>query len=106
MIQFITNGNVENKCDPRRSYIVDIYMKHIWFGTKTSISWECGRIQLMEGVESNQQKYLFGDEATTETNTKPKTNNTPITNSDAESDAENAAESGSGAEEDSSEDED
>ena len=118
MVQFITNGNAENKCDPRRSYIVDIYMKHIWFGTKTSISWECGRIQLMEGVESNQQKYLFGDEATTETNAKPKTNNTPITNSDAESAAEsaaesdaenaaeNAAESGSGAEEDSSEDED
>jgi len=65
LVTFVTGGNPEFKCDYSLTYDMVVSCKHVWFGGKTSVRWDCSSLVVKEG-ESSGPLFKFTDEVAQE----------------------------------------
>lgn len=109
LIEYVSSGNEETKCDFSKSYNMFVYCKHVWFGDKTSVRFDCGRLEFCEGQSEPQVKFNFGNvpdadlnRSSNQTNdtTEENTNNVSDSSDDNNDDDGSSSESSSDDESD------
>lgn len=53
--------NAEGKVNSSRRYSLDISCKHIWFGSKCTVKWECNYINMSASKGNSNEIYRFND---------------------------------------------
>lgn len=99
LVDFLSHGNQDMRCDGGSSYDVSFYLKHVWFGDDTSTRFDCSNIQAVS-TSSRGKSYTFGDEAEQETHNAGPANestsaptNTPTEENESDVDESEAGDS-------------